>query len=138
MISDGLDGYLARRRPYKSKFGTILDPIADKFFVMTVAFTFISEHKLEIWQVVALACRDISVLLYGCYLIVTKKLFSYEFKAILCGKITTFLQFIVLIALTINVTIPSSFYYIFFVLGVCSLGELAFYSNKLKAQKLEI
>jgi CDP-diacylglycerol---glycerol-3-phosphate 3-phosphatidyltransferase len=130
MLSDGLDGYLARRNKIKNKVGVMLDPLADKFFVLFVAVTLISEGKLELWQVVALGCRDISVLLFGCYLVAAKKLFYYEFRAIRCGKITTFLQFIVLIALTLNITIPAPFYIAFILLGILSLVELALPKNE--------
>jgi cardiolipin synthase len=36
-ITDGIDGFLARRFKQESEFGTIIDPIADKL-LMTTAF----------------------------------------------------------------------------------------------------
>jgi len=32
MVTDGIDGYLARRNSSVTKLGAILDPIMDKFF----------------------------------------------------------------------------------------------------------
>ena len=79
LLSDGLDGYLARRQRLSSKFGTLLDPFADKFFVLFAAIILIHEGRLNLWQAMAIACRDISVLLFGTYLMLNKRLFKYEF-----------------------------------------------------------
>ncbi len=125
LFSDGLDGYLARRQKVCSKFGTLLDPLADKFFVIFVAIIYINEGNLHLWQAIALACRDISVLLFGTYLVLNKRLNSYQFRAIQCGKITTIMQFLVLLGLTLHVAIPSPLYIMFILLGILSLVELA-------------
>lgn len=124
MISDGLDGYLARKNKIKSRFGAFLDPAADKIFVLTVVLAFVHEGKLDLWQVIALGCRDLSVLIFGFYLFFNEKLSNYQFRAIRCGKITTFLQFIVLFCLTINVIVPPPVYITFILLGLLSLVEL--------------
>src|SRR5437773_43324 len=41
-VSDGLDGYVARRYNQRSRLGVILDPIADKGLLLSGIFTFIS------------------------------------------------------------------------------------------------
>lgn len=128
VFSDGLDGYLARRQGLSSKFGTLLDPSADKFFVIFVAGILIHEGALTFWQALALACRDISVLLFGIYLILRKRFVKYQFRAIWCGKITTLLQFFILFGLTLRIAIPASLYIVFILLGLLSLVELALYS----------
>ncbi len=125
LISDGLDGYLARNQKMLSKFGTLLDPFADKFFVIFVAVILIGEGRLQLWQAIALACRDISVLLFGTYLVLNKRLANYQFRAIWCGKITTLLQFFILLGLTLHVAIPNPFFITFILLGMLSLVELA-------------
>lgn len=125
MLSDGLDGYLARSQSLSSKFGALLDPFADKFFVIFAAVILINEDKLFLWQAIALACRDISVLLFGLYLIANNRLINYQFRSIWCGKITTLMQFFVLISLTLNVRVPSPLYIMFVLLGLLSLVELA-------------
>ncbi len=125
LLSDGLDGYLARRESRSSKFGTLLDPFADKFFVIFAVVILINEGKLLPWQAIALLCRDISVLLFGIYLLLNKRLVQYQFRAIWCGKITTLLQFFILFSLTLNWMIPSPLYITFILLGILSLVELA-------------
>jgi len=58
-VSDGLDGYLAKRFNWTSELGKFLDPIADKLLLMSV---FITAAWLDIapWWVAAVAvARDV-------------------------------------------------------------------------------
>jgi cardiolipin synthase len=58
-VSDGLDGYLAKRFHWTSELGKYLDPIADKLLLMSV---FITAAWLDIapWWVAAVAvARDV-------------------------------------------------------------------------------
>lgn len=124
MFSDGLDGYIARKYNLKSAFGVLLDPLMDKFFVLFCLGIFISEDKLTLWEAAAFICRDFSVLFFGIYLALRGHLSSYRFRSIWCGKLTTFLQFSVLLALTLDLAIPSFAFTIFIVLGLLALVEL--------------
>lgn len=124
MITDGLDGYIARRFGSISRFGTLLDPLMDRFFVFFIIGTFISENQLSYVDACALICRDFSVMLFGFYLVFTGKLPKFRFRAIWCGKVTTSLQFLVLLAMTFQLPIPEYTYIIFIVLGVLALLEL--------------
>jgi len=124
MISDCLDGYVARRFKMVSKAGTFLDPLMDKFFVLFIAFTFIYEGKLGIPEALALISRDFAVALFGIYLAATGKLWHYRFRSIWCGKATTALQFIVLLLLNFGIIIPIWLYGAFIALGGLALVEL--------------
>lgn len=46
-VTDYLDGYLARRLNLQSSFGTFLDPIADKIFILTVLITLVANGTLQ-------------------------------------------------------------------------------------------
>lgn len=124
LLTDGLDGYIARHFHQKGRFGSVLDPITDKFFVFFVLFTFIDETSISLTDAAILICRDFSVILYGLYLAWRGRLFDYQFRAIWCGKITTVLQFTVLLCLSLQLSIPSYLYGVFVILGVLALGEL--------------
>ncbi len=124
MLTDSIDGYLARRRQSVTRFGAILDPTMDKFFVFFVLSVLFSEGRLELWQACAMISRDFSLCLFGLYLSVTGYWESYQFKAIRWGKVTTALQFIVLVGLTLGVTFPSYFYGIFILFGLLAFIEL--------------
>ncbi len=126
MITDGLDGYLARKNQWTSNLGKILDPATDKFFVFFSLAILLKEHQIESWQIMAMLCRDVSVALYGLYLFMSKKLSRSRIGAIWCGKITTALQFIVMLAITLGYIVPPAFFLVFIVLGVLALFEFYF------------
>ena len=120
MMTDGLDGFLARRYKQSSAFGTVLDPIMDRFFVFFLIGIFMNEGSLGIWEASTMVCRDFAVMLFG----FTGKLSSYRFRAIWCGKVTTFFQFLVFLGLTLGFAIPPFIYLLFIVLGGLALIEL--------------
>ncbi len=137
MISDFLDGYLARRCKTTTQIGAILDPIMDKFFVFFVGGVLYLEHALGPWELGALISRDISLCLFGLFLGCVNKFQNYECKALWWGKITTALQFIILIGLTIRFRFPGYVYLIFVVLALFALAELflRFFNMKKKGKR---
>lgn len=46
-VTDWLDGFIARRMKLESSFGTFLDPIADKIFILTVLLTLVANDTLQ-------------------------------------------------------------------------------------------
>lgn len=126
LLTDGLDGLLARKLKKITRFGTLIDPITDKFFVFFVLTILVGEHKLTLWQAALMLCRDFSVIVYGFYLLLRKRFATYRFRAIWCGKVTTVLQLAVLTALTLGVQFPQSVFILFAILGAAALIELYF------------
>lgn len=134
LLTDGLDGFLARRYQQTSRLGTLIDPFTDKFFVILTASVLIAEGKLNFIEICMLICRDFSVLLFGFYLLLKGRFSSYRFRAIWCGKITTVLQFTVLFGLVWNIIIPPAAYGMFIVLGILALFEL-YYTASLEPNR---
>lgn len=126
MITDILDGYLARRYRMSSQIGALIDPIMDKFFVLFVLATLITENRLSWPDALSLICRDYSVVLFGFYLVLSGQLTKYQFRAIWCGKVTTALQFAILLGLTFHYEFSPLVYDTFIVLGILALLELYF------------
>jgi CDP-diacylglycerol--glycerol-3-phosphate 3-phosphatidyltransferase len=124
MVSDVLDGFLARRYGWTSPLGTLLDPLADKFFVLVILCTFLVEEKLTFYEAMAMMSRDFAILLFCLYLSAKGCLKSYPVHAIWCGKVTTSLQFLMLIGLTIGIAIPSQASSLFILLGIGAFIEL--------------
>ena len=58
-LTDFLDGWLARRAKVASRFGALLDPVADRFFVVGVVVAYVIGHQLSAWQAVAIMFRDV-------------------------------------------------------------------------------
>lgn len=124
MISDFLDGYLARLQKTTTHFGAILDPIMDKFFVFFVGGILYLEDRLVAWELGALISRDISLCLFGLFLGLVQGWKGYECKALWWGKITTVAQFFLLIGLTLNFIFPGYVYLIFVIMAGFAFLEL--------------
>lgn len=56
--SDWVDGYLARRLGQTSRTGAILDPLADRVGVATIAIAFVVSGHLPLWIAVLIAMVD--------------------------------------------------------------------------------
>lgn len=124
MITDSIDGYLARRSRSVTRFGAILDPTMDKFFVyfaMTVLFL---ENKIAPWEMGAMLSRDFFLSLYGLFMLVAGRWKTIVFRALRWGKVTTALQFIVLIGLVFGVVFPWYVFGVFIVMGWLAFLEL--------------
>ncbi|MCX8022845.1 MAG: CDP-diacylglycerol--glycerol-3-phosphate 3-phosphatidyltransferase [Syntrophorhabdaceae bacterium] len=57
-ITDGLDGFLARKLSLTSKFGLYLDPIADKLLISSVLITLSHYRLIPLWITLILVCRE--------------------------------------------------------------------------------
>lgn len=64
-LSDGVDGYLARRFKATSRIGALLDPVADKMIVIAAAFVLSWQALLPLWLAVPLIGRDVLMLGIG-------------------------------------------------------------------------
>jgi CDP-diacylglycerol--glycerol-3-phosphate 3-phosphatidyltransferase len=60
-ISDGLDGYLARRGNMVSNTGKLLDPLADKLLVCTALIMLIPLGRVSAWIVAVIIGREMVV-----------------------------------------------------------------------------
>lgn len=63
MLTDAIDGPLARSRGEVSQLGKILDPIADKLLLDVTAVTLSQTRKFPWWITILLIVRDIGILL---------------------------------------------------------------------------
>jgi len=67
-ISDLLDGYLARKLNQVSELGKIIDPLADKIAVVSIAIILFFQGRLETWFFIVVVARDVLILVFGLYL----------------------------------------------------------------------
>ncbi len=124
MITDSIDGYVARRNQSTSRFGAILDPTMDKFFVYFALCTLFLEGKVSSLETAAMLSRDFFLCLYGSVMLATFRWKTIVFRAIRWGKVTTALQFIVLMGLVLNVPFPWYLFATFLVMGWLAFLEL--------------
>lgn len=60
-ITDFLDGWLARRLGQHSRFGSLLDPIADRLYVLAVVIGLALRDVVPWWLAVVLPLRDVVI-----------------------------------------------------------------------------
>jgi len=60
-ITDFLDGYLARRSGQITKFGIIMDPLADKFLVISALIVLVDMARLSAFIAIILIVREFLV-----------------------------------------------------------------------------
>ncbi len=61
-LSDGLDGFLARRFNWHSRLGGLLDPVADKALVAGMFLTLAVIGAIPIWLAAIVVTRDVVIL----------------------------------------------------------------------------
>jgi CDP-diacylglycerol--glycerol-3-phosphate 3-phosphatidyltransferase len=60
-VTDVLDGWIARRRGQVSRFGILLDPIADKLLISAALISLVENRLAPAWAVVIIIGREFAV-----------------------------------------------------------------------------
>lgn len=100
-ITDFLDGYLARKTGQITKFGIILDPIADKFLVISALILLVDMARLSAWIAITIIVREF--LVTGLRAVALSK--DIVIPAELGGKLKTFFQITAILCLIISMDI---------------------------------
>ena len=99
ILSDALDGFLARLWHQESELGTILDPIADKALILSALISCSTIHGLPAWMRVPawfnliVISRDVLLISGSVLLFILKGRWSVRPSRL--GKWTTFMQMMV-------------------------------------------
>jgi cardiolipin synthase len=106
IISDVIDGYIARTRRQKTRAGALLDPLADKALLLT-AFIFIYRISrlyfsvsLPLWVLFIVISRDAIILIGSGIILMTNQ--ATQIKPTWWGKMTTFFQMMTIISLILE------------------------------------
>jgi len=97
-LSDFFDGYFARKFNVESKFGELLDPVADKLFLNAILWGicfFIPPTLPSYFLAISLTLRDLMLLFGGFFVVITKT--QVNIKPIYLSKICTTFIFIYVI-----------------------------------------
>lgn len=124
ILTDGLDGFLARKLSLKTRLGAILDPLTDKFFVLVALYICFSENPLPLWQVAAFFSRDIALFFLTASAFFKGPLHRHPVRSVWPGKLSTALQFVILALLVEGVYIPPVIWLFFVLLSLLFLIEL--------------
>lgn len=60
-VTDGLDGFLAKRFGWTSELGKVLDPLADKLLLVTLFITLSIIGLVPVWLAVLVVLRDVVI-----------------------------------------------------------------------------
>jgi phosphatidylglycerophosphate synthase len=97
--TDFLDGWLARRTHTATRWGALVDPIADRLFVLVAIVTYVLNAQLSVVESLLLLTRDIATALGFFVARAVPSLRAVELKARFPGKVVTVLQLVTLLAL---------------------------------------
>lgn len=106
IISDGLDGFIARTRNQKTLLGTILDPVADKILLISafICLTLVSglpvHLRLPPYIPIIVISRDAIIVLGSIMIYVVKG--DVKIEPSILGKVTTFFQMITIVSILIR------------------------------------
>ncbi len=95
-ITDALDGWIAKRFRCTTRFGAILDPIADKSLLVSSYVMLMLLNHLPFWLVLTVVFRDL--LIVGGYLAYTSMVGAVQMSPSLLSKFNTFMQIALMIA----------------------------------------
>jgi len=98
-ISDGIDGYIARRYNQISELGKMIDPLADKLLLVSAVLMLSMKNdylqRIPIWLTATILSRD-AILIMG-LLLIQHVCGKANVRPIMVGKVATVLQMICVI-----------------------------------------
>ncbi|MCZ6632339.1 MAG: CDP-alcohol phosphatidyltransferase family protein [bacterium] len=99
ILSDILDGYFARRFGEITRWGKILDPLADKVAIGTITLLLVFTRGLPVWVAVVVVGRDILILLATLILMNRVKI---VISSNIWGRVATLVMSLLLIAYSMD------------------------------------
>lgn len=154
VLSEFFDGFFARLFKAQSTFGQILDPIADKTFVLTVIVSSIAQGYMSFYHFLLVGYRDLTVIGGALVVLASGNLDNFKGMAPgFIGKFTTTSQFVFLfitlynrevdfrlfITVTIISVIGAIYYvYLFFQRGLHVEGGVELEGRAAVARKREM
>lgn len=123
--SDFIDGWLARRFRRTTRSGALLDPIADKTFVLAALTAFVATGTLSASAFFVILARDFATAIGFLVAWRLPGLDPHDFQARMPGKIVTVLQLSAILALTVA---PQAMRWLVPVIGVASAVSIIDYT----------
>lgn len=96
--TDGLDGYIARKRKIVTNLGKFLDPLADKLLISAALISLVEMQRLEAWIAIVIISREFAVT--GLRLVAAAE--GQVIAASGWGKLKTWVQIVAIVALIVR------------------------------------
>ena len=100
LLTDAIDGYLARRFRWESRWGLILDPLADKILIGCLTIFLVIFRDFSVWMASLIIFRDIAIVVVGIYLYF--KPYRMVVPSNVTGKVTTLVTSCMLLLYTLD------------------------------------
>jgi len=120
-FTDIIDGWLARREKSESSAGALLDPLADRVFVLVAISTYLIEGRLTTGQYFIFLTRDLATAVGFVVAKIIPTLRPAVFRARMLGKIVTVVQ---LITLTAIIVVPELTNALVITIGIVSIASI--------------
>ncbi|NJD06695.1 MAG: CDP-alcohol phosphatidyltransferase family protein [Methylococcaceae bacterium] len=102
-ISDGVDGFLAKRYGWQSRLGSYLDPLADKLLLISCFLATAYLGLLPVWLAAVVLLRDVVIVLGAvAYYILSQ---PFEGDPHWTSKVNTFTQLVLILAALLRQTV---------------------------------
>jgi cardiolipin synthase len=101
-VSDGLDGYLARRLNRVTELGKVLDPAADKLAVSAVLLFLVVTGEFPLWALLLIVARDVAIVVGG--VAITKRSRTVP-PALMAGKLAVVVLALVVIVFVADIQV---------------------------------
>jgi cardiolipin synthase len=89
-ITDGLDGWIAKRFKCVTRLGSILDPLADKILIVSTYVMLVLAGDLPFWLILLIGFRDLGII--AGVLVLNTLNGHVQMQPSLLSKVNTFLQ----------------------------------------------
>lgn len=97
-VTDGLDGYIARKRKEITKIGKLLDPLADKLLITSALVSLVELGKLPSWIVIIIISREF--IISGLRMVAATE--GIVISASIWGKIKTITQITAIVSVLLD------------------------------------
>ena len=134
VLTDFLDGQLARRWNVVSSFGTIIDPIGDKAIAIALAVIFWPQGIIRLPELIAFFSRDIALLLFGFYCLASAA--GYQGGPFRSGKAASAIQAVIAAFWCCGRAAPTILFIAMALCGIAGLAELILSSRTRNTQKI--
>ncbi|MCS7150963.1 MAG: CDP-alcohol phosphatidyltransferase family protein [Endomicrobia bacterium] len=130
IMTDFLDGFFARVLKQRTKFGSFLDPLADKTFVISVIIVLMFRNYIPWWFFGIIIIRE--ALVIAGWIITYQHTANLDTKPRFLGKVSIGLEMITILSVIINTytqweIINEIIHELFFLTSVFAIGSLIDY-----------
>jgi cardiolipin synthase len=101
-LTDAIDGYLARRFKWISRWGAMVDPLADKLLMVSTFLTLGYLGIFPLWLLIMVVIRELVIVIGG--VVYHFWIGAYDFVPTRISKLNTCLQIILIIGLMFNLS----------------------------------